>query len=276
MNPLSLSYYTVPELDPPGMVDVAAACGCDHIGLRLLAGQPGGDLLPIMTDGALRRATRRRLNGTGLGVLDANTARLTPATSVPAFRPFFEVAAELGARHALATADDADRGRLADRLAELCDMAAEYEMTVQLEFVPWMSVAGVVDAADMVRRTRRPNLGIALDALHFDRSRGRFEDIAALPPAWFAYMHLCDAPAEWSSDKAALLHTAVKERLFPGEGGIDLVGLLRALPANIPLALEIPTEALARAVPARERVGRAVAATKRIVAQAYDAAEREG
>jgi sugar phosphate isomerase/epimerase len=270
MNPLSLSYYTVPELDPPGTVDVAAACGCDHIGLRLLGGQPGGDLLPIMGDPALRRATRRRLDDTGVSVLDANTARLIPATRVPAFRRFFEVAAELGARHALATADDADRGRLADRLAELCDLAAEYGMTVQLEFVPWMSVAGVVDAADMVRRTGRPNLGIALDALHFDRSRGRFEDIAVLPPAWFAYMHLCDAPAEWSPDKAALLHTAVKERLFPGEGGIDLVGLLRALPANIPLALEIPTEALARDVPAKERVRRAVAATKRVVAAAYD------
>jgi len=253
MNPLSLSYYTVPELDPPATVDVAAACGCDHIGLRLLAGQPGGDLLPIMTDAAMRRATR-----------------LTPATSVPAFRPFFEVAAELGARHALATADDADRDRLADHLAQLCDLAAEYDMTVQLEFVPWLAVADIKDAGDMVRRAERPNLGIALDALHFDRSHGRLQDIAALPPARFAYMHLCDAPAEWAPDKEALLHTAVKERLFPGEGGIDLVGLLRALPADIPLALEIPTERLARELPARERVARAVAATKRVVARAND------
>jgi len=270
MNPLSLSYYTVPELDPPATVDVAAACGCDHIGLRLLAGQPGGDLLPIMTDAAMRRATRRRLDDTGLSVLDANTARLTPATSVPAFRPFFEVAAELGARHALATADDADRDRLADHLAQLCDLAAEYDMTVQLEFVPWLAVADIKDAGDMVRRAERPNLGIALDALHFDRSHGRLQDIAALPPARFAYMHLCDAPAEWAPDKEALLHTAVKERLFPGEGGIDLVGLLRALPADIPLALEIPTERLARELPARERVARAVAATKRVVARAND------
>jgi len=270
MNPLSLSYYTVPELDPPATVDVAAACGCDHIGLRLLAGQPGSDLLPIMTDRALRRATRQRLDDSGLTVLDANTARLVPATSVSAFRPFFEVAAELGARHALATADDADGDRLADRLAELCDLAAEYDMTVQLEFVPWMRVASLVDAGGMVQRAGRPNLGIAIDALHFDRSHGRLQDIAALPAAWFAYMHLCDAPAGWAPDKAALLHTAVKERLFPGEGGIDLVGLLRALPTNIPLALEIPTERLARALPARQRVARAVAATKRVVARAHE------
>lgn len=270
MNPLSLSYYTVPELDPPATVDVAAACGCAHIGLRLLAGQPGGDLLPIMTDGDLRRATRRRLDDTGVTVLDANTARLTPVTRVSAFRPFFEVAAELGARHALATADDADQGRLADHLAELCDLAAEYRMNVQLEFVPWMTVASVADAGELVRRAGRLNLGIAIDALHFDRSRGRFQDIAALPPAWFAYMHLCDAPAEWAPDKEALLHTAVKERLFPGEGGIDLIGLLRALPVHIPLALEIPTETLARDLPALDRVGRAVAAAKRVATIAND------
>ncbi|HEV2677368.1 MAG TPA: sugar phosphate isomerase/epimerase [Aliidongia sp.] len=268
MNPLSLSYYTVPELDPPKTVDVAAACGCDHVGLRLLGGQPDGEQPPVMTDPVLRRMTLGRLKDTGVTVLDANTARLTPATVVSKFRPFFEVASAFGARHALATADDPDRNRLSDRLAELCDLAAEHAMMVQLEFVPWMAIASVTDAADMVRRVGRPNLGIALDALHFDRSGGRFEELADMPPAWFAYMHLCDAPAEWAPDKAALLHTAVKERLFPGEGGIDLVGLLRALPANIPLALEIPTETLARTVPARERVARAVAAARRVAAAA--------
>ena len=36
------------------------------------------------------------------------------------------------------------------------------------------------------------------------------------------------------------MHAAVSERLFPGEGAIDLVGLLRALPRGIPVALESP------------------------------------
>lgn len=267
-HPLSLSYYTVPELDPPEMIEVAAARGCRHVGLRLLASQPGRDMLPIMEDAALRRAARQRLRDTGLTVLDANTARLTPATVVADFRAFFEVAAELGARHALATGDDPDAGRLADRLAALCDMASGYGMSVQLEFVPWLSISDLAAAAAMVERVGRANLGIALDALHFDRSGSTLEGIAAVPAKRFAYMHLCDAPAVWSNDRAALLHTAVKERLFPGEGGIDLIGLLRAMPADIPLALEIPTETLARRMAARDRVALAVAATRRVLEKA--------
>src|SRR5476649_738536 len=48
--PLSLSYYTVPELSPAETVQVAAETGCRYVGVRLLGGQPTGDLPPIMTD----------------------------------------------------------------------------------------------------------------------------------------------------------------------------------------------------------------------------------
>jgi sugar phosphate isomerase/epimerase len=266
MHPLSLSYYTVPELDPPETVAVAAATGCQHVGMRLLAGQPGGDLLPIMADAALRRATLRQLRDTGISVLDANTARLTPDTDMTGFLPFFEVAAELGARHVLATGDDPDESRLVERFARLCETAAAYGLAVQLEFVPWMSIPSLAAAALIVRAVNRPNMGIALDCLHFERSGGTLADIAALPAQWFAYVHLCDAPAVWSTDREALLHTAVKERLFPGDGGIDLVGLLRALPPDIPLALEIPTATLARSMNAKDRVTLAVQATRKVLA----------
>jgi sugar phosphate isomerase/epimerase len=61
------------------------------------------------------------------------------------------------------------------------------------------------------------------------------------------------------------LHAAVKERLWPGDGAIDLIGLVRALPAGIPIALEIPTETLARTMGAKERVMRAVTATRALL-----------
>jgi len=264
--PLSLSYYTVPELTPPETVTVAAETGCRHVGLRLLGGLPGRGGMPLMEDAALRRETLRRMQECGVTALDANTARITPETDMDAFRPFLEVAAELGARHVLATGDDPEEGRLADRLGRLCDDAAPFGLSVQLEFVPWLSVPDVNAAARLVGRVGRRNLGIALDALHFQRSRGTLVDVAAIPSAWFAYMHLCDAPGAWADDKDSLLHAAVKERLFPGEGAIDLRGLLQALPHGIPLALEIPTAELARTVGARDRVARAVAATRRLLA----------
>ena len=40
---------------------------------------------------------------------------------------------------------------------------------------------------------------------------------------------------------AEILRQARNERRFPGDGDCDLRGLLRGLPADIPLSLEIPT-----------------------------------
>jgi sugar phosphate isomerase/epimerase len=269
--PLSLSYYTVPELTPPEVVAVAAATGCRYVSVRLLGGQPGCDPMPIMTDRALRRETLNRLADTGLSVLDANTARLVPETDVAAFGSFLEVAAELGARHVLASGDDPDEGRLIARFAGLAEAAHRFGLTVDIEFVPWFSIGDLTAAERVVRAVDAPNLGIAVDALHFDRSASRCEELARLPSTWFRYAQICDAPAAWRNDREALIQTAVKERLFPGEGAIDLIGLLRALPPGIPLALEIPTARLAESVGALERVRRAVAATRRVLAAAFAA-----
>jgi sugar phosphate isomerase/epimerase len=267
--PLSLSYYTVPELSPPQMVRAAAAAGFDFIGARLLNGQPGRDPAPLMESPALRRETIACLHDAGLRVLDASGARLRPETDMAAFAPFIDAAAELGARHILASGDDPDEPRLAARFAELAELAGRSGLTVDLEFVPWMSIADLTLAARMVRTVARANFGIAVDALHFDRSGSRLSDLAALPRAWFRYVQLCDAPGVWASDHASLIHAAVSERLFPGEGAIDLVGLLRALPPGIPIALEVPTATLARTAPAAERLQRAVAATRKVLVDVY-------
>jgi sugar phosphate isomerase/epimerase len=267
--PLSLSYYTVPELSPTQMVREAAAAGFDFVGARLLNGQPGRDPAPLMASSAMRRETIACLRDAGMGVLDASGARLRPETDMAAFAPFIDAAAELGARHILASGDDPDEPRLAARFAELCELAGRSGLTVDLEFVPWMSVADLTLAARMVRTVARANFGIAVDALHFDRSRSRLSDLAALPRTWFRYVQLCDAPRAWASDRESLIHEAVSERLFPGEGAIDLAGLLRALPSGIPIALEIPTATLARTTPAAERLQRAVAATRKLLADVY-------
>jgi sugar phosphate isomerase/epimerase len=267
--PLSLSYYTVPELSPPQMVRAAAAAGFAFVGARLLNGQPGRDLAPLLENPALRRETIACLRDAGVLVLDASAARLRPDTDMSAFAPFIDAAAELGARHILASGDDPDEPRLAARLAELCELAGRSGLTVDLEFVPWMSIADLALAARMVRAVARANFGIAIDALHFDRSHSRVSDLAALPRNWFRYVQLCDAPGVWESDRASLLHAAVSERLFPGEGAIDLVGLLRALPRGIPIALEIPTATLARTASAAERLQHAVTATRRVLVDAY-------
>jgi sugar phosphate isomerase/epimerase len=132
-----------------------------------------------------------------------------------------------------------------------------------------MTIASVGDARRLIEEIGAANIGIAVDALHFQRSDSNLADIARTPPHFFRYMHLCDAPGDWAHDTESLLHAAVHERLPPGEGAIDLIGLLRALPQSIPVALEVPMTTLSQTMPARDRAIRIANAARRVLAEAF-------
>ena len=134
--------------------------------------------------------------------------------------------------------------------------------------MPWTDAPDLAAAIRVVRGAAQPNGGILVDALHLDRSRSRVEDLATVPRDWLHYWQLCDAPAERPATTEGLLHTARAERLFPGQGGLDLAALVRAMPPDIPVSLEIPTLELARTVGPEERVRRAMAAARRVIAAA--------
>jgi len=266
---LSLSYYSVPELDALQTVAVAAACGCRHVGLRLLGGQPGGGETALLAEPALRAELRAAMSAQAVSALDANTVRLVGSTDAAAYLPFFDAAAELGARHVLTTADDPEPARLADNLAAICELAAARELTIDLEFVPWLELCSLDAAARLIRQCAHPALGISVDALHYFRSGGSPARIGQLPARWFRYAQLCDAgSAAAPASREAYIEEATRERLPPGAGIIDLAGLLRALPPGIPLALEIPQARLAQTEPAALRVRRAVDATRRLLREA--------
>lgn len=267
--PLSLSYYTVPELTPVEAVHAAADAGFSFIGLRLLHGLPGGGEAPLMHDGAMRRATMRAMEARGLRALDASGARLGPATEIDAFDPFLDVAAEMGARHILSTVDDAQTSRVVDRMTRLCERAATRGLSIDLEFVPWMTVPDLASADRLVDAVARGNFGIAVDALHFHRSRSAPAELARVSRERLRYVQICDAAAERPDGRDGLIREATKERVVPGEGAIDLVGMLRAMPRGIPVAIEVPMELRARTSPAAERLQLLVAATRSVLARAY-------
>lgn len=267
--PLSLSYYTVPELTPVEAVRAAADAGFSFVGLRLLHGQPGGGEAVLMQDAAMRRETIRAMEGSGLRALDASGARLVPAPDMDAFAAFLDVAAEMGARHVLATVDDGDAARVAERLTRLCDEAAARKLTIDLEFVPWMAVPDLATADRLVRTVGRPNFGIAVDALHFHRSGSTPARLAAVARDVLRYFQICDAAASRPEGRDGLLHEATKARLAPGDGAIDLVGILRAMPRGIPVAIEVPMATQAGREHATARLRRFVDATRAVLARAY-------
>lgn len=59
-----------------------------------------------------------------------------------------------------------------------------------------------------------------------------------------------------------------RKRRFPGDGGLDLLALLRALPENLPLSLEVPAlDLLARGVDGAERARLAIERTRALLAR---------
>lgn len=272
MPSFSLAALTVLELAPPAMIDVAAACGYQQVGLRLLPAMPGGVAYPLMDNEAGLKETLARLDATGVTVADLEVVALRPETEIAAFSAFFETGARLGAKHILVADYDPDLSRFSDRYASFCEAAAPFGLTADLEFMPWTCAPDLATASSIVAQVGQPNAGVLVDALHFDRSRSSIDDLARIPAHFLHYWQMCDAPAERPATTEAMIDAARHERMFPGEGGIDLVALACAMPADITISLEIPTAELAKTMDAKARAQRALDAARNVIARSLDGA----
>lgn len=250
---LSLSALTVLELSPPQMVQCAVDAGYDYVGLRLLPATETEVRHEIVGDTALRRETLAILKDTGMRVLDVEIVRLKPDVDVKDYVPMLETAAELGARYVLVAGNDPDEARTIDNLGRLCDLAAPLHLSPSLEPMPWTDVKDIAAGARIVKASGRDNTGLIVDPIHFDRAGSSLDALRALPREYFGYVQFCDAPAERPTDLDTLLFQARCERMVPGEGGLDLAGILRALPAHLPVSVEVPAERWARTTSAVAR-----------------------
>ena len=146
-----------------------------------------------------------------------------------------------------------------DAFAAVCDRAREHGVLVHLEFLPWAGIPDLHTAWEIVRRAGRANGGLLVDAWHLSRSGAKPEALHAIPGDRVLGVQLDDAPARPEADLAA---ETQHRRLLPGEGAIDLVGLVRALDAigcQAPFGVEVFSDALA---------GRPVAEVARACAEA--------
>jgi sugar phosphate isomerase/epimerase len=271
MREYSLAHLTVLSLTPPEMVDVASRTGYRYVGLRLNRITPTEPLYPLITDRSLMKETKARLADTGVGVWDIECARMGPDTEPESYLSFLEAGAELGALHVLAQLPDPDFERATDRFARLCDLAKPLGLGVDLEFVSWTAIPDLTRAVDVLHAVDRPNAGILVDTLHFDRSKSSIAELQELPREWFRYAQVCDAPKEKPTTTEELIYTARCERLFPGDGGIDVRGILACLPPEIPYALEIPGDSLVGEVGPEEYARRALQSSRQHLDQVADA-----
>jgi len=238
-RPLALCHFTMIELDPPAFVDAAARAGFAAVSLMVQFPASRGPGFPVLGDTAMRRETKRRLDATGLVLVDASTCRIEPESGVDDFNQALETAAYLGARSVNVNGNDPEPGRLCDRFAALCDLAARSGLDCGLEFMMSTRVKTLGDALALIERSGAANAAVTVDALHLARSGGSPADVAALDAAQISYVQLCDGPAGVPAEGYAW--EAATERLLPGEGELPLPALVGAVAPSVLLAVEAPS-----------------------------------
>ena len=267
MHPIGLAPLTVLELAPPDLVTCAVEAGFDCVGLRLIPATAEEVQHPMIGDTPLVRETARRIADAGIPVLDVEIFRLRPQTDVEGdYRAALETAARFGAREALVAGNDPDEARLIDHFAQFCDLAQEFGIGANLEPMPWTDVKNFGHGVRIVETAAHGNAGVLIDPIHFDRGGSQASEIGTCAPRRVRYLQFCDAPAERPTDTATLLFQARAARLMPGDGGLDLKGIARAVPPDVPISLEIPMDALAKTLPALERTRQMLAKTKHLLA----------
>jgi sugar phosphate isomerase/epimerase len=185
------------------------------------------------------------LASTGLRVHDIELARVYEGLHPTKYLPAMEVAAELGAKAVLSSIWGGEREFYIEKFGEICDLAKPFGLTVDLEYVPIAAVTNLAQAVDVLRAVDRPNAGLMIDTHHFHRARDNPADLDALPRDWFHFAQLCDAPAENPSDRAEMIRIMREARLYVGEGGIDVAGILAHVPPCV-YSIELPQQGAAR------------------------------
>jgi 2-keto-myo-inositol isomerase len=110
-------------------------------------------------------------------------------------------------------------------LSHLADIAEPHRVALAFEFLgqPSCSVQTLDLADEIVKRVRRPNVGLVLDSFHFYAGRSSIESILALDPDRLFIFHINDAedlPREMLEDR---------HRLLPGLGILPLREIAAAL-----------------------------------------------
>jgi sugar phosphate isomerase/epimerase len=255
LGPNDTVLWTATVLDAPlpEKVAAAAAAGFDAVSMRFAdivdarsAGSSDADIRALVADHGLQVHAAETLVGwvpagrqipVGGGMTQMHVdprAAIEAAVAVGA--PSLSVGELTGTpvAHDLAC----------ELFAALCDDAAEFGLVVHLEFLSWGAVPNLATAWDIVRATDRPNAGLLIDSFHFFRSGSELALLREVPGERITAVQLNDARRDPVPDPRVDSHD---DRLLPGEGVIDLVGLIRTLDgigSTAPFGVEIASAEL--------------------------------
>ncbi|HEY5878847.1 MAG TPA: sugar phosphate isomerase/epimerase family protein [Nakamurella sp.] len=179
-----------------------------------------------------------------------------------------EAAAALGARHIKVTPDGDDgpwdRGRWAERFAELADQAQGVGARLGIEFFPWSNVKTLHDGLRLVADAGHEAGGVVIDVWHIARANTPIADLASVPLDRIVGVELNDADEQVVG---TIFADTVHRRRYCGEGAFDLSAMITSLRAagwNGPWGVEILSDEH-RSLPLDEALRRAAASARRVL-----------
>jgi sugar phosphate isomerase/epimerase len=253
---VAIAHLTLLDVAPPELVTVAAAAGFDAVGLRVDTAGPGEEPWPMTGASPMLGETLRRLDDTGLRVLDVEVLQLGPDTGRGDYLPLLEAGGRLGARLLNVMGDDPEPERMAESFAALVADARPYGLRPVLEPIPYRTVRDLGQAVRIAERSGGG--GVEIDCLHFRRYGGDLDELRAVDPDLLPILQLCDAPLDPPSglprparlprgqalDVDDLTFESRAMRLLPGDGELPIAELVAAMPPGIPLSVEAPVMSL--------------------------------
>ena len=213
--------------------EAAAAAGFAGIGLhaedlpRTVAGGTDiGEMQSVLRINGMQLVEIEFLGGWALPPVEG----APPATSA---RGIEAVAQVLGGRHVSAGEfrgdvsldTDGAMDAAAAALRTSADRLAAHGLLVAVEAFPWSAISTVGRATELVRRSGAPNAGLMIDVWHFYNSGADLEALQDLPGAGVAAVQLNDGQRV----RDDFLRHARAGRELPGQGELDVLGLIRAV-----------------------------------------------
>lgn len=211
-----------------GLIDAAAGAGftdvctgSDHLAWAIADDMSVESFVSYHRDRGLGIATMEVL----FDWVDADRATVAAACV-----PVLDAAALVGAGSVIATTLETPSlpPQAATGLRQLCDLAAERGLRISFEFLPFAAVSTIGSALRLFDAVEADNLGLVLDAWHWFRAPGGpdLDAVRAIPPELIDIVQLGDAPAVPEADPVA---ECMYHRLLPGEGAIDIAGMVAAV-----------------------------------------------
>ncbi|MCW5654364.1 TIM barrel protein [Hydrogenophaga sp.] len=237
---LTLGFLTLGvNAEPLDVIDAAAQAGFGAAGPRV-SGRYPGDAWPSVDGRAdafdeIRRTAAAR----GVRISSVSGYYISPQVTLDHMLANVNAARAVGAPMILQGCFDGDAARVTALVRDYAAAAREAGVRIALEFMPMSELKTLAQTQDIIAASGAGNVGVLIDALHLARSGASARDVAALDPASIYLTQLCDAPATLAEGDT-LFNEAMAGRRLLGDGGLDLVGLVQALPPQAELELETP------------------------------------